>query len=56
MFFMTPPMLSLQLVGVWLIAQYQHARATMRKPEKVRLIELGPGRGTLMTDILSVSL
>lgn len=37
-----------ELVGVWLVSQWLHAH----KPQSIRLVELGPGRGTLMTDIL----
>jgi NADH dehydrogenase [ubiquinone] 1 alpha subcomplex assembly factor 7 len=40
----------LQLVGVFLSAQW----IQLGQPAKVRLIELGPGRGTLMADVLRV--
>src|SRR5262245_4311675 len=37
-----------ELVGAWLAERWQ----AMGAPNPVRLIELGPGRGTLMADIL----
>ncbi|KAI9207324.1 S-adenosyl-L-methionine-dependent methyltransferase [Polychytrium aggregatum] len=37
-----------ELVGVWFITQYQ----ALNGPDKIQLVELGPGRGTLMSDIL----
>lgn len=37
-----------ELIGIWCIAQWQ----AMGAPEPLRLIELGPGRGTLMADLL----
>lgn len=37
-----------ELVGVWLAATWQQ----MGSPASVALVELGPGRGTLMADIL----
>ena len=37
-----------QLVGVWCLA----AGANMGSPRALRLVELGPGRGTLMADLL----
>jgi NADH dehydrogenase [ubiquinone] 1 alpha subcomplex assembly factor 7 len=37
-----------ELIGLWAIAIWK----LMGEPEKVRLIELGPGRGTMMLDIL----
>jgi len=49
--FITAPEVS-QLFGesllVWFMTQYQ----TMGSPSKVQLIEIGPGKGTLMCDIL----
>lgn len=38
-------------ICVWLVTQWQ----SMNKPSKVQLVELGPGRGTLMTDILQLA-
>jgi hypothetical protein len=38
-----------QLIGVWLYSRY------LGRPDSIRIIELGPGRGTLMDDILRVS-
>src|SRR5262249_46278480 len=38
-------------VGVWLIDCWRQAGA----PDPVNLVELGPGRGTLMADILRVA-
>ena len=49
--FITAPEVS-QLFGesilVWLMTQYQ----TLGKPSKIQLIEIGPGKGTLICDIL----
>lgn len=39
-----------KLLGVWLMAQWK--RSSKRR---IRIIELGPGRGTLMHDVLRVS-
>lgn len=49
----TPP-ISLsapQLLGIWYVTQWLAQGA----PSKVRVIEVGPGRGTLLADILRVS-
>jgi NADH dehydrogenase [ubiquinone] 1 alpha subcomplex assembly factor 7 len=49
--FVTAPEISQmfgELIGVWLAAVWQQ----MGAPENVRLIELGPGRGTLIIDAL----
>ncbi|KAF5372745.1 hypothetical protein D9615_010093 [Tricholomella constricta] len=51
--FITSPEISQvfgELVGIWLLSQWQSAGM----PPAIRLIELGPGRGTLMEDILRV--
>lgn len=40
----------IQLVGVWLISQWMKAGES----RKLRIVELGPGRGTLMDDLLRV--
>lgn len=37
-----------ELVGLWCATVWQ----AMKRPERVRLVELGPGRGTLMADAL----
>lgn len=37
-----------ELLGVWLLTRYLAAGS----PSAVRLVELGPGRGTLMDDVL----
>ena len=37
-----------ELIGLWAIETW----AAMGAPERLRLIELGPGRGTLMSDLL----
>ena len=37
-----------ELIGLWCAAVWQF----MGRPQQVRLVELGPGRGTLMTDAL----
>jgi SAM-dependent MidA family methyltransferase len=40
-----------EIVGAWLIDAWQRGGA----PDLVRLVELGPGRGTLMADIMRVA-
>ncbi len=37
-----------ELIGIWAAAAWR----VMGSPENVRLVELGPGRGTLMLDAL----
>ena len=37
-----------ELVGVWFAVQWQQ----LGRPERCRLVEVGPGRGTLMADLL----
>ena len=37
-----------EIIGVWVVWTWQHLGC----PKKVQLIELGPGRGTMMADIL----
>lgn len=37
-----------ELIGVWAVAQWQ----AMGEPQSFLLVELGPGRGTLMADLL----
>ena len=49
--FMTAPEISQifgELIGVWCVAAWE----AMGKPAPFNLVELGPGRGTLMADIL----
>jgi hypothetical protein len=41
----------LQLMGIWALVLWQQ----MGQPKEVNLVELGPGRGALMADLLRVS-
>ena len=48
--FITAPEISQmfgELIGLWLAAVWRQ----MGAPENIRLVELGPGRGTLMLDV-----
>ena len=36
------------MVGIWCVALWQQ----QGQPERLRIVELGPGRGTLMADLL----
>lgn len=36
------------MIGIWCVASWKE----MDCPAKCRLVELGPGKGTLMTDVL----
>jgi SAM-dependent MidA family methyltransferase len=37
-----------ELIAVWLVSQWQ----SLGRPARIRLVEIGPGRGTLMADML----
>lgn len=40
------------MIGVWVMCLWEQ----MGQPQTVNLVELGPGRGTLMLDLLRVSI
>jgi len=49
--FITAPEISQmfgELVGIWLIATWEK----LGMPQGVRVVEMGPGKGTLMVDVL----
>ncbi|HKR88388.1 MAG TPA: SAM-dependent methyltransferase, partial [Phenylobacterium sp.] len=49
--FITAPLISQmfgELIGVWAAAAWE----LMGRPKAVRLVEMGPGDGTLMSDVL----
>ncbi|XP_065063421.1 protein arginine methyltransferase NDUFAF7, mitochondrial-like isoform X2 [Rhopilema esculentum] len=51
--FITSPEISQmfgEMLGIWLLNEWLQAK----QPQNVKLVELGPGRGTLMADILRV--
>lgn len=61
--FVTSPEISQvfgEMVGVWCVTEWIGGKKKMKKKEKeaegrgVVVVELGPGRGTLMADVLRV--
>ncbi|CAZ84312.1 unnamed protein product [Tuber melanosporum] len=54
--FITSPEISQvfgELIGIWVVSEWMRQR---RQGEKIQIIELGPGRGTLMSDLWRVVL
>lgn len=54
--FITSPEISQifgELIGIWIVAEWM---VQGRRSQGVELLEVGPGRGTLMDDILRVGL
>ena len=45
---LTCTVLCMQMIGIWCLTVWQQ----LGSPSKMRLVELGPGRGTLMADLL----
>lgn len=41
----------MQLAGIWYLTEWMR----LGKPKETQFVELGPGRGTLMSDMLRVS-
>lgn len=41
-----------ELIGVWVVSQLQVLGQALSKPDNVVICEIGPGRGTLMSDLL----
>lgn len=37
-----------EMIGIWCVAMWEH----LGKPTQLRIVELGPGKGTLMADLL----
>lgn len=49
--FITSPEISQmfgEMIGIWCVSSWQE----MKSPKKLRIVELGPGKGTLMADLL----
>jgi NADH dehydrogenase [ubiquinone] 1 alpha subcomplex assembly factor 7 len=40
-----------EMIGIWIVAEWM---AQGKKKDGVQIVELGPGRGTLMDDVLRV--
>ncbi len=40
-----------EMIGIWCLSMWEQ----LGKPEKINLVELGPGKGTLMKDLLKVT-
>lgn len=40
-----------QLIGVWIVSEWMGAGS----PKQLQLVELGPGKGSLATDVIRVN-